>query len=49
MNILPEIKAKIKSLFNPRLNFNFEGGEITTDTGLILMHDFNRAIGFETS
>jgi hypothetical protein len=49
MNILSKCATKIKSFFNPKINFNFEGGEITSDAGLVLMQDFIHNIGFEES
>ena len=47
MNILSNITTKIKSFFNPKINFSFDGGAITSDAGLFLMQDFIHNIGFE--
>jgi len=47
MNILQKFTTKIKSLFNSKVFFNFEGGNITSDAGLSLVADFTNAIGFE--
>lgn len=42
MNSILEYKLD----FNNKLKFNFEGGSITTDTGLILIKEFDNKIGF---
>ena len=42
MNSILEYKLD----FNSKLKINFEGGSITTDTGLILIKEFDNKIGF---
>ncbi len=32
--------------FNPKLDINFEGGELTSDAGLLVYREFDQKLGF---
>lgn len=34
--------------FNNRIKFNFNGGDLTSDSGLILLREFDEKLGFSS-
>jgi len=42
MNTIPEIRMNFKS----RIKLNFDGGDLTSDSGMLLYKQFDKKIGF---